>query len=216
MASNKPECEPSPSAKSTPDCQSVLRQHWPDVHVFGDVRELRFGRHLPRPGADNIDVICGGFPCQDISLAGKGAGIEGGRSGLWREYARIIGEVRPRYVIVENVAALLGRGFHEFSGTWPRSGLMRNGIAYQLPPLVPLTDEIGSGLWPTPQAQDFKSGTGYSHNGKSQTPQLRHLLGGLLNPTWVEWLMGFPLGWTALEASAMQSFRRSPKSSGGR
>jgi DNA (cytosine-5)-methyltransferase 1 len=57
-----------------------------------------------------IDVICGGFPCQDISVAGKGAGIEGERSGLWKEFGRIIGEIRPRYVIVENVAALLGRG----------------------------------------------------------------------------------------------------------
>jgi DNA (cytosine-5)-methyltransferase 1 len=57
-----------------------------------------------------IDVICGGFPCQDISVAGKGAGIAGERSILWKEFARIIGEVRPRYIIVENVAALLGRG----------------------------------------------------------------------------------------------------------
>jgi DNA (cytosine-5)-methyltransferase 1 len=64
-------------------------------------------------GAHNllpVDVICGGFPCQDISNAGKRAGIEGERSGLWREYARIVRELRPRYVLVENVAALLGRG----------------------------------------------------------------------------------------------------------
>jgi DNA (cytosine-5)-methyltransferase 1 len=63
-----------------------------------------------------IDVICGGFPCQDISVAGKGAGIDGERSGLWSEYARIISEVRPRYVIVENVAALLGRGLERVLG----------------------------------------------------------------------------------------------------
>ena len=69
-----------------------------------------------------------------------------------REYARLIGEIRPAYVIVENVAALLGRGLELFSETWPRSGLMRNGIAYQLPPLVRLTDAIGSGLLPTPAA----------------------------------------------------------------
>ena len=64
----------------------------------------------------SIDVICGGFPCQDISVAGKGAGIAGERSGLWGEYARIVGEVRPRYVIVENVAALLGRGLERVLG----------------------------------------------------------------------------------------------------
>jgi len=61
-------------------------------------------------GNAGVDVICGGFPCQDISTAGKGAGITGERSGLWKEYARIIGEVRPRYAIIENVSALLHRG----------------------------------------------------------------------------------------------------------
>lgn len=82
----------------------VLAKHWPGVPIHQDVRTLK--------GSDveAIDVICGGFPCQDISFAGRGAGIQGQRSGLWREYARLIGEVRPRFVIVENVAALLGRG----------------------------------------------------------------------------------------------------------
>lgn len=82
----------------------VLAKHWPGVPIHRDVRELK-AEHV---GA--VDVICGGFPCQDISSAGKGAGIAGKRSGLWSEYARLIGEIRPRYVIVENVAALLGRG----------------------------------------------------------------------------------------------------------
>lgn len=59
-----------------------------------------------------IDVICGGFPCQDISAAGQGAGITGERSGLWFEMSRVIGEVRPRYALIENVSALLGRGLH--------------------------------------------------------------------------------------------------------
>ena len=63
-----------------------------------------------------IDVLCGGFPCQDLSVAGKGAGIDGARSGLWSEYARLIGELRPRYVIVENVPALLGRGLGRVLG----------------------------------------------------------------------------------------------------
>ena len=57
-----------------------------------------------------VDLICGGFPCQDISVVGKGAGLSGERSGLWREMRRIILEVRPSYVLVENVAALRGRG----------------------------------------------------------------------------------------------------------
>ena len=82
----------------------ILAKHWPDVARFRDVRTV---------GAHNLpacDLICGGFPCQDISNAGKQAGITGERSGLWREFARIIGELRPRYALIENVSALLGRG----------------------------------------------------------------------------------------------------------
>jgi DNA (cytosine-5)-methyltransferase 1 len=74
------------------------------------------GQKWGRSNDGGVEVICGGFPCQDISVAGKGAGIEGERSGLWAEYRRIIGEVRPRYVIVENVAALLGRGLGRVLG----------------------------------------------------------------------------------------------------
>lgn len=97
-----------------PFCRAVLKKHWPNVPCYEDIRNLT----VERMEADGIfiDAICGGFPCQDISVAGKGAGIEGERSGLWSEYARIIGEVRPRYVIVENVAALLGRGLSRVLG----------------------------------------------------------------------------------------------------
>jgi DNA (cytosine-5)-methyltransferase 1 len=87
-----------------PYCRAVLRKHWPNVPIFDDVRDLR-GAHI-----GTVDVICGGFPCQDISIAGKGAGIEGKRSGLWREFARLIGEIRPRYAFIENVTALRTRG----------------------------------------------------------------------------------------------------------
>jgi DNA (cytosine-5)-methyltransferase 1 len=86
----------------------ILKKHWPHVPIYEDVRILTADA-LRRDGIV-VDAICGGFPCQDISLAGKGAGIEGAHSGLWSEYARIIGELRPRVVIVENVSALLGRG----------------------------------------------------------------------------------------------------------
>ena len=86
----------------------VLAKRWPDVPCYEDVRTLT----AERLAADGIavDVICGGFPCQDISTAGKGAGLAGERSGLWSEIARLVGELRPSYVIVENVSALLGRG----------------------------------------------------------------------------------------------------------
>jgi DNA (cytosine-5)-methyltransferase 1 len=92
----------------------VLAKHWPEVPIYDDVRTLTVDR-LAADGI-SVDVICGGFPCQDISLAGGGAGLDGERSGLWSEYARIIGELRPRYIIVENVAALLGRGLGRVLG----------------------------------------------------------------------------------------------------
>jgi DNA (cytosine-5)-methyltransferase 1 len=93
----------------------VLNKHWPKVPVYGDVRELT-GAKLAADGI-GVDVICGGFPCQDISEAKQDAlGLDGERSGLWREFARLIGEVRPRIVIVENVSALLGRGLGRVLG----------------------------------------------------------------------------------------------------
>ena len=88
-----------------PFCRAVLARHWPDTLIYNDVSGLK-GTDLPP-----VDVLCGGFPCQDVSSAGGRAGIkQGTRSGLWYEYARIIGEVRPRYVIIENVRGLLSRG----------------------------------------------------------------------------------------------------------
>ncbi len=97
-------------------CRAVLRKHWPDVRRYADVR--RVGRHNLEP----VDVLCGGFPCQDISVAGAGAGLAGARSGLWGQYARIIRELRPSYVVVENVSALLGRGLGTVLGDLAESG----------------------------------------------------------------------------------------------
>jgi DNA (cytosine-5)-methyltransferase 1 len=89
-------------------CQAVLKKHWPDVPVFDDVSNLK-GKDIE----ETIDVICGGFPCQDISLAGKGAGLAGKRSGLWSEFHRLIKEIRPKYAIIENVSALRSRGLDQ-------------------------------------------------------------------------------------------------------
>ena len=172
----------------------------------------------------------------------------------------------------------LVEGLDEFSETWPRSGMMQNGIAYQLPPLALRTDGIESGSWPTPRASSAMSAnftqntlirtqrnleqvvaqrmwttpsasdanrggtitdnmTGTSLAQQVNTPQywptpvsrmwkdsgcpsefnrneipLAALVGGALNPTWVEWLMGFPLGWTVSKVWEMRSSRKSQKS----
>ena len=91
-----------------PFCQKVLAKHWPGVPIYDDVRTLTADT-LARDGI-GVDVICGGFPCQDISVAGKRAGLAGERSGLWSEYRRLIGELRPRFAIIENVPGILSSG----------------------------------------------------------------------------------------------------------
>ena len=97
-------------------CQRVLAKHWPDVKRYGDVRNV--GKHNLEP----VDLICGGFPCQDISELGKRAGIQGRRSRLWAEFYRIICELRPRFVLVENVSDLLVRGMGAVLGDLARCG----------------------------------------------------------------------------------------------
>src|SRR3990167_121317 len=100
-----------------PYCQAVLRKHWPSVPIFPDIRKLTVDAIGP------IDIITGGFPCQDISNLGKKAGIEAGtRSGLWSEYSRLIGELRPCHIIVENVTALLERDIGRVVGDLAKIG----------------------------------------------------------------------------------------------
>ena len=91
-------------------CQEVLRRHWPDAQLFDDVREV--GSH----NLEQVDVLCGGFPCQDISVAGEGGGLHGERSGLWWEMHRVISEIRPQVVVLENVAAIVVRGLRGVLG----------------------------------------------------------------------------------------------------
>lgn len=83
------------------DCRRVLKKHFPRCAVFEDIREC--GAHNLAP----VDIICGGFPCQDLSVAGKRAGLKGERSGLFYEMTRIVDELKPVYVVWENVPGLL-------------------------------------------------------------------------------------------------------------
>lgn len=92
----------------------VLKKHWPEVPCYHDIRELT----AERLGAHGIEVeaICGGFPCQGISHAGKRRGLYDERSSLWREFARLIGELRPRVVFVENSERLRACGLGRVLG----------------------------------------------------------------------------------------------------
>jgi len=103
--------------------QKVLKKHWPEVPIYNDVRQITTDTVIP------VDVIVGGFPCQDISWAGLGRGIdynlseqEGTRSGLWWEMWRVIRDLRPRYVIAENVPALTHRGLDIVLGSLAQIG----------------------------------------------------------------------------------------------
>ena len=88
-----------------PFCRDVLARRFPRARRFEDVCKVGAA------GLQPVDLLCGGFPCQDLSGAGKGAGIDAARSGLWSEFARLVRELRPRYVLVENVPDLLtGKG----------------------------------------------------------------------------------------------------------
>jgi DNA (cytosine-5)-methyltransferase 1 len=97
-----------------PFCRAVLAKNWPGVPIYDDIHSISHKRLI----ADRLEVegICSGFPCPDISYAGKGAGLDGPESRLWFEYLRIIGDIRPRFAIVENVANLVTRGIDRVLG----------------------------------------------------------------------------------------------------
>lgn len=97
-------------------CQKVLSKRWPDAKIFDDVRTIN------KNNVEKVDILCGGFPCQDISLAGTGGGINAKRSGLWWEFHRIINELQPRAAIMENVPAITFRGLGAVSGSLSEIG----------------------------------------------------------------------------------------------
>ena len=97
-------------------CRAVLAQHYPHAVRFEDVRQVN--RHNLPP----VDLICGGFPCQDISVAGCGAGLDGDRSGLYFDMLRIVCELQPRLWIMENVPAITHRGLDTVLRTMAKAG----------------------------------------------------------------------------------------------
>jgi len=97
-------------------CQKILRKHWPSIPIHDDIRTFA-------PEVGSADVICGGFPCQDISLAGKQAGIHHGtRSGLFYELMRVVRLVRPKFLVLENVSAILFNGLDVVLGELAEAG----------------------------------------------------------------------------------------------
>ncbi len=155
-------CEADPFARR------VLRTHWPDVPCYPDIRILS-ARRLRADGVPAPGLVCGGFPCQDISAAGSsGAGLSGPRSGLWHDMLRIVGECRPAWVLAENVPALRLRGADdvlaglEAAGyaCWPLVvGAAHAGAPHRRQRVFILANAVGAGLahrlrhpaWPPPR-----------------------------------------------------------------
>lgn len=100
-----------------PFCRRVLKAHWPDVPVFEDIRKIR------KQDVGPVDVIAGGFPCQDASVANAyGQGTDGERTGLFREIIRLADDLEPEAIFMENVTELLNRGFGDVLGALAEIG----------------------------------------------------------------------------------------------
>lgn len=135
-----------------PYAQKVLAKHWPNVHVHGDIRTFD-----GKPFAGEVFLLTGGFPCQPFSVAGKRGGTSDNRF-LWPEMLRVIGEVRPKFVLAENVPGLISQGGGWFSTdvllTWKIKATKSNRFLFQLAVSVPRINGSGCGLWLTPRAQE--------------------------------------------------------------
>ncbi len=282
-ASSEPACEQSPSARSTHSAASSSPGTGPASRSSMTSANSAQQLSLPlasEPSTSSPEAFHARtypLPAHALDLMARAPGYGASTPVSLARYDRASSSWRTWLVSFLETAA---DGSAEFSGTWPRSGTMRSGIAYRLPPLAPLTFGIACGLLPTvtaqtygstnngtrgdgttfntagtpsldtmarrgliptptagdakssgsrnlegskaprkmvptPQAHDHRSGKGFDPSGRGHSPQLRHLTGGLLNPAWVLWLMGFPAGHLQSALSAMRSSRRSPKRSGG-
>jgi len=97
-------------------CQKVLAKHWPQAQIYDDVKNIN------KNNVEQVDILCGGFPCQDISIAGKGEGLNGEKSNLYWQLHRIIDELQPKAVIMENVPVISIRGLGTVLGSLSEIG----------------------------------------------------------------------------------------------
>lgn len=254
LDSSEPGCEPSHSAKSIPIVRPCCASDGSvsaaiPISASSPQQDWLETESTPTLSAEDSPVRTSASP---------------GKAQDWMGRAAVYGQSSPDWLAKydrnsrswKTCQHFLDEGLDEFSETWPRSGMTRNGIAYRLPPLVPLTSAIESGSWPTPVALD--TGSRFNRSA-SKGAKLRPTLGamarhglwptpttvsgnnvgrldewggarsrrmtshlpksersGPLNPTFPEWLMGYPLGWTALDPLEIPSSRRSRKSSAKR
>ena len=211
------------SVEIDPYCQKILARHWPDVPRHDDVNTApHWWRSQPRP---RVDVVCGGFPCQPFSLAGKQEGIDDDR-WMWPQTALVIRATRPRYVLLENVSALVRdrwafgavlADLHSlgFDAEWTTVRASDHGAPHSRERvyIVAHTQGIDGGhgiAWSRAesgkhrsQLEDYLAWQHISAGGK-------RVRGWKPNPEWTDWLMGFPPRWTDCDAQETPSSHRSP------
>ena len=174
--------------------RKVLAKHWPGVPIHKDIRKLDGTQYR-----GTVDVICGGFPCQPFSHAGKRGGKDDDRD-LWPEMLRVIREVQPTWVIGENVAGFinmeLDRTLSDLEDEGYACQTSRSGTRKGEKLLDGIAKELDQ-MWGTPTATDAIKGGKVSPRPGAMG--LSEQTGGSLNPQWVEWLMGYPAGWTDLK-----------------
>jgi DNA (cytosine-5)-methyltransferase 1 len=129
LAAERADMEVAWQSENDPKASKVLAHHWPDIPNYGDIHKI--GAEDGRRRIARVDVLCGGFPCQDYSIAGAGAGLAGDRGALWWEYHRLIAGLRPTWVVAENVPGLLSsRDGADFETIVGSLGELGYGVAW--------------------------------------------------------------------------------------
>jgi hypothetical protein len=195
-------------------CRKVLRKHWPDAPIFTDVRSLT-AQDIQPLCPNGLSLITAGFPCQDLSVAGKQAGYDGKRSVLFYEIIRLARELRPKFLLLENVRNLLshkdGETFQETLFQIAQAGYDAEWAVIPASDVGPAIVESASGLLPTPTTRDYKdSGPNVNYQKAADKGRLPGAIvvqcsaqnGGAtyLSPCFVEEMMGYEVGWTDLSS----------------